>query len=1012
MSKRLLGALAIAAASVSHAHAVVGYGQLPIAFERNQGQTDASVDFLARGQGYGLFLTPQGAVLSLRSGAAGAASARAQALVLRMDLAGANPHARAAGVDALPGKSHYFVGSDPARWHAGVPNYAKVRYADVYPGIDLVYYGNPHQLEYDFVVAPSADPGAIAWDFRGAQSLRVDGAGNLQVATAGGRLVQRRPEIYQDVDGRRRRIDGRYVVHGLRASFRIAHYDRSRPLVIDPVLSYSSYLGGGDHDEATAIAVDAGGRAYVTGFTYSSDFPATTGTVPASAGDAFVARIDATGSRLSYATYLGGRGMDAGQGIAVDAEGDAYVTGYTRSADFPVSADAMQAHRGDGSTQNAFVVRLDTTGALRYSTYLGGSGSDAGQGIAVDAGGHAYVTGYASSSDFPTTPGVLQARLNGLQNAFVAKLDPSGHALAYSTLLGGDDYDFGSAIAIDAAGSAYVTGTTYGVYASTFPVTAGALQTASGGDGDAFVAKLDAHGAALVYSTFLGGAGQDGGRGIAVDGNGAAYVTGYTASAAFPLVGAMQAAAGGRTDAFVAKLRADGAALVYATYLGGGADDAATAIAVGSGGEAVVTGYTESANFPITSDAAQPAYGGRRMAFLARFDVGGGVLAHGTYLGGHGGDGGQGVALDPRGDAYVAGYAGSADFPTTAGAFQGGRAASAGRSAFVAKFAFAAPPAAASAVSGTPQSAVVHAAFAAPLGVRVVDAGGQPLAGVEVAFAAPTSGAGAALSAATALTDTDGVARVTATANAVSGNYVVHASVVALAGSTDFALSNTAGPAAALAVGGGAAQSATVATAFAAPLVVHVSDADGNAVADAEVAFAAPASGASAVLSAPSVRTDAQGDASITATANTVAGGYAVTARVAGVDAPATVALSNTAGAVAAIAASSVRQRGRRRERALRGAGRGRHRRACIHGGDHGRGRPRADGRDGRRRARRLRRQRERGRTGDAGAVPAGQRARRRGRDLPRRFRIRAAIDWATRAMRNASPATRAVPLA
>jgi hypothetical protein len=607
---------------------------------------------------------------------------------------------------------------------------------------------------------------------------------------------------------------------------------------------------------------------------------------------------------LSYATYLGGSGMDAGQGIAVDAGGDAYVTGYTRSPDFPVSAHAVQGRRGDGATQNAFVARLDATGTLRYSTYLGGSGNDAGQGIAVDADGHAYVTGYASSTDFPTTPGVLQARLNGLQNAFVAKLDPSGQSLTYSTLIGGDDYDFGTAIAIDADGNAYVTGTTYGIYASTFPVTAGALQTASGGDGDAFVAKLDARGTALLYSTFLGGAGQDGGRGIAVDGAGAAYVAGYTASAAFPLAGAMQAVAGGRTDAFVAKLRADGSALAYATYLGGGADDAAYAIGVGSGGEAVVTGYTESANFPVTSDAAQPAYGGRRMAFLARFDANGSVLSHGTYLGGHGGDGGHGVALDPRGDVYVAGYAGSADFPTTSNAYQGSRAAAAGRNAFVAKFAFAAPPAAASAISGTPQSAVVHAVFAAPLGVRVVDAGGHPLAGVEVAFAAPASGAGATLSAATALTDTDGVARVTATANAVSGTYVVHASIAALAGSTDFALSNTAGPAATLAVSSGASQSATVGAAFAAALVVHVSDADGNAVADADVAFTAPASGASAALSAGNVRTDAQGDASITATANTVAGGYAVVARIAGLDASATFALTNTAGAAAAIAAS------------------------------------------------------------------------------------------------------------
>jgi len=903
MSKRFLAALAAAAiaASTCHAHAVAGYGRLPVAFERNQGQTDAAVDFLARGQGYGLFLTPRGAVLSLR--AAGADRGDAQAVVLRMDLAGANRHARAAGIDPLPGRTNYFVGRDEARWRRGVANYARVRYAGVYPGIDLDYYGNGRELEYDFVVAPGADPRAIAFDVRGARSLGVDADGQLDIRTAGGRLVQRKPAIYQTIDGRRVSVDGGYVVHGTRVGFRVARYDRRRPLVIDPVLSYSTYLGGGDHDEAYAIAVDAGGHAYVTGFTYSSDFPSSAGTVPAGAGEAFVARLDASGTALSYATYLGGRGMDAGQGIAVGADGDAYVTGYTQSPDFPVTAGALQPQRGADAARNAFVARLDGEGRLRYSTYLGGSGSDAGQGVAVAADGSAYVTGYASSADFPTTAGALQPRLNGLQNAFVAKLAPDGGALAYSTLLGGDGYDAGQAVAVGRDGSAYVTGTTYAVFAGTFPVSAGALQTVRGGEGDAFVARLDPRGAALAYSTLLGGAGQDGGRGIAVDADGAAYVAGYTASADFPVAaGALQPSPGGGTDAFVAKLGADGAELAYSTYLGGVGEDAAQAVAVGADGEAVVVGHTESADFPLTPDAAQPAYAGRRMAFVARLDAAGATLAHATYLGGHGGDAGRAVALDARGDAYVAGYAGSADFPTTPGAYQPGRSDSAGRSAFVAKLAFARPPATVAAVSGTPQRAVVHAAFAAPLEVRVADAEGRPLAGVEVAFAAPA--AGAALSAATATTGADGIARVGATANAVAGRYLVRAAVAGVAAPASFELTNAAGPAAAIAAAAGTPQSAGVGQAFAAALVAHVADADGNAVEGAEVAFAAPSGGASAVLSPAAARTDAQGDARIVATANALAGRYVVVAQVAGVPAIATFELANTAGPAATVAAA------------------------------------------------------------------------------------------------------------
>ena len=503
-----------------------------------------------------------------------------------------------------------------------------MKYEGVYPGVDLVYYGNQGgQLEYDFVVAPGADPSVIALDVAAGLTrhpssknggvkppLQIDPSGDLVVKTDGGEVRFQKPVVYQapissgqrTTDyGQRTPVDGHYLLHASnRVGFEVGSYDRTRPLFIDPVLSYSTYLGGSGADIGNGIAVDSSGNAYVTGYTDSPDFP--TANPPADCGNcgsysngAFVAKLNPAGSALVYVTFLG---PATPSGVAVDAAGNAYLTGSTNSTDFP-TVSPFQATCGTCSQGNptSFVAKLNAAGsALVYSTYLGGSGYDEGQAIAVDAAGNAYVTGMTTSNDFPTV-NPIQANCDdcGIRNyiycdAFVSKLNPNGSALIYSTYLGGSGYDIGQGIAVDAAGNAYVMGWTL---STDFP-TANPLQRNSGGGSDAFVAKLNPAGSALVYSTYLGGSGDDFGSGIAVDAAGNAYVTGETSSPDFPTANPVQPSPGGNWDAFVAKLNPAGSALVYSTYLGGSQGDGGSGIAVDAAGNAYVTGGTNSTNFP------------------------------------------------------------------------------------------------------------------------------------------------------------------------------------------------------------------------------------------------------------------------------------------------------------------------------------------------------------------------------------------------------------------------------
>jgi len=669
------------------------YGQMPLSFEANVGQADSSVHFLAHGSGYDLYLTGTEAVMVLSQKAAdpvGRVSnpsgldgpgckpvlpteGTTPSTVVRMQVVGGNPAPAAVGLDPLPDQVNYFLGNDPVQWHTHIPTFAKVEYQNVYPGINLDYYGREGQLEYDFVVASGADPRVIHLGFTGADQLSLNAQGDLVLRAGGQDFVQHKPLVYQEVNGSRQEIPSAFALTNKNApltkpplnsqdvGFALGAYDTSRPLVIDPVLSYSTYLGGSGFDEGIGIAVDpTTGDILITGDTSSTNFPIANPLQPNYGGsvDAFVARLSADGTALVYSTYLGGSGNDFGAGIAVDPTmGDALVTGITNSTDFP-TANPLQPNYGGGA-ENAFVARLSADGgALIYSTYLGGSGGDLGTGIAVDpTTGDALVTGLTYSLNFPTA-NPLQPHLAGTQNAFVARLSADGSALVYSTYLGGSDIDSGYGIAVDpTTGDALVVG---GTNSGDFPET---VHFGPPGRG-AFVTALAPDGSALVYSAILyGGLGNA----ITVDpSTGDVLVTGVTDSTDFPTANPLQPNYGGGShDAFVARLNADGSALVYSTYLGGSGDDYGVRIAVDpTTGDALVTGFTLSSDFP-TANPLQPANQGSSNAFIARLSADGSALVYSTYLGGSNNDGGYGIAVNPTtGDALVTGRTSSPDFPT------------------------------------------------------------------------------------------------------------------------------------------------------------------------------------------------------------------------------------------------------------------------------------------------------------------------------------------------------------
>jgi hypothetical protein len=626
------------------------YGKIRLAFEPNRGQAESQTSYLARGNGFLLSIEPDGSRLTMAD--------RGKSAEIRCRLLGSNRASRLEALDPLPGHSSYFRGRDVSKWITGIPNFAKVRAAGVYAGIDLVYYGNQSALEYDFVLAPGADPRAIRLRFDGVRSMRIDGEGNLVLSTAAGEFTERRPVVYQTTGSERRPVAGRFVLVGRRTvSFQLAAYDRSRPVVIDPVLIYASFLGGADLDEGHAVAADAGGNLYLTGRTLST---------PAGDSDVLVRKISPDGSTFLYNADLGGSDNDIGNAIAVFSDGSAYVGGRTRSGDFPVFNAFQNANLG---VNNAFVLRLDPSGSnLIFSTYVGGSTDDRGYALALDTQGSVYLAGGASSTDFPTSPGAFQRLNRGGLDCFVVKFDSSGNGI-WGTLVGGGSDDQAFGIAVDANGNSYITGQTN---SDSYPQVNPPFQHSRHGGLDAFVTEITADGSGLVYSTFAGGGNDDTGNAIAVDPNGNAYVAGTTASGDFPTTnGAFQTGyAGGSSDAFVLAYTANGQFLMFSTLVGSHGTDEGNGIALDGANDVFLIGDTNSDQYPVTANAIQPNRAGGFDVVFSVLDSRGSQLLYSTFFGGSGDDFGLAVAADADANAYFTGATSSNDFPVTNGAAQ------------------------------------------------------------------------------------------------------------------------------------------------------------------------------------------------------------------------------------------------------------------------------------------------------------------------------------------------------
>lgn len=716
--------------------------RLPLSFEPNQGQSDSSAKFVAHGRGYGLYLTSSQAVLTLSE----RSQNRLRQASVQMQLSGANQSPEIAGAERLAGYSNYFIGNDPSRWLRNVPQYGRVQYRGVYPGIDLAFYGNRNQLEYDFEVSPESDAHQIELNFKGATHVSVARNGDLVLGLDGRELRFKAPHVYQKFPAGIQTVAGSFVMRGKnRAGFAVGAYDHSRALVIDPILAFATYLGGAGEESCSAItgatagfvphcpavAVDSGGRIYVAGATTSTGtFSGATPTVIGTMGtsDVFVSRISlgssggVTTSTLDYVTYIGGAsGTQFPTGVGVDSGFNVYVAGTTNSSTYPTTPTAFQTSPLAPGSNHAFVSKLDSTGSVNlYSTYLSGTGVDTASGMAVDTQGRVYVTGTTTSPDFPTTIGALQAHPAATNQFFFAKLNPTlntASSLQYSTYIGGsapaNGVVTGGAVAVDASFNVYLTGGTNftdmgttpqpwiaNAFKSTLPTTDGI---------DVWAAKLTAPPAntqqyALAYGTYFGGSGDDVGYGVATDGTNT-YITGSTTSTNItPPTTTLpfQTTNGGGGDAFVAKFGVPAVSgttqgtvpLDYFSYLGGSAEDAGLSIAADTLGNAYLTGLTASSSDFHLANAFQGSFGGGAFdAFVARLNTTGTSTTASTstssYLGGTGKDVGTALALDSSLKTYIAGET-AGSFPVTS-PLTGGGSLSGASDAFVAQLRPSAP---------------------------------------------------------------------------------------------------------------------------------------------------------------------------------------------------------------------------------------------------------------------------------------------------------------------------------
>jgi hypothetical protein len=643
--------------------------RLPLHFEQNRGQWSSEVLYAARSGSGTLFLTAHGPALAAFTGK--------NPRRVDISLVHGNPAPVIEPLDRLPARTNYFTGSR-TQWHAGVSQYARIAYRSVYPGIDIVYYGNPDQLEYDLRLRPGADPRAIRLRFRGADHIEVTAGGDLRVECAGASFLQQRPVLYQEEAagrGERRTVTGRYrLLARDTVGVEVSDFDRSRTLVIDPVLNYASFLGGSSTDVINAVTAGADGLIYVAGYTTSSDLqPTYNGVNGAITGgkDAFIAAFDPKqfgGPSLRYLTYLGGGRDDAATAIAVDAKSNIYVTGTTSSSDFPLAGNSVQTALALGTTAtvfnaDAFVSIISQSNGLVYSTYFGGTGDELPYGIGLDANGFIYVDGTTTSTDLPATANAYQAVNWGPSDMFFLKLDVNATSPVYASYLGGEDREDGRGLAVAPNGLVYFAASTL---STQFPTAGFAYQGSSKGTENLVIGVMDmtqSGNSSLVYATYFGGSAIDEVRQVALDANGRLLVTGWTVSSDFPVTAnAMRPQYGGAGNGFVVRVNPaapPGSFLEYGTFVGGSGGDVAYAITSDKSGVIYVAGYTLSPDFPVTRDAilGQFEYGAE--AFLVKFNpavAGPGALLYGTYIGAGGFHVATGVALAPDGSMFTAGY--------------------------------------------------------------------------------------------------------------------------------------------------------------------------------------------------------------------------------------------------------------------------------------------------------------------------------------------------------------------